>query len=80
MRPMTAKLDKVEIYSNGLPSVKSFDILSTCSSDHVPDEKDYISTSVRPMATKLDRVVGSSADLLSTKSHNLLITWSDKVV
>ena len=63
---MTAKIDKVEIYSKGPPSNKSFDALSTWSSDHVTDEKRYISTSVRPMTTKFDRMVGSNTGVLST--------------
>ena len=75
---MTAKLGKVEIYNKGPPSIKSFDALSTWSSDHVTDKERYISTSARTMAKKLDRVVGSNASLLSTKSHNLLITRSQK--
>ena len=65
---MTAKLDKVEVYSKGTPSIKSFDALITRSSSVVE-----ISISVGPMATKLDRVVDSNAVLLSIKSHNLLI-------
>ena len=73
------QLGKVEIYSKGPPSIKSFDALNTWSSDHVTDKKRYISTSAGTMAKKLDRMVGSDADLLSTKSHNLLITWSHKV-
>ena len=79
-KAMTAKLGKVEIYNKGPPSIKSFDALSTWSSDHVTDKKSYIFTSARTMAKKLDRVVGSNAGLLSTKSHNLLITWSHKVI
>ena len=77
---MTPKLGKVEIYNKGPPSIKSFDALSTWSSDHVTDKERYISTSARTMAKKLDRVVGSNASLLSTRSHNLLITWSHKVI
>ena len=73
-RSMTAKLGKVEIYSKGPPSIKSFDALSKWSRDPVTDKKGYISTSPRPLATKLGRVVSSNAGLLSTKSHNLLIT------
>ena len=69
---MTAKLGKVDIYNKGPPSIKSFDVLNTWSSDHVTDKKRYISTSARTMAKKLDRVVGSNKSLLSTKSHNLL--------
>ena len=80
MRPVTAKLDKVESYSKGPSFVKSLDISSTWSSDHMNDKKRYISTSARPMATKLERVVGSSAGLLSTKSYNLMIMWSNKVI
>ena len=79
-KAMTAKLGKVEIYNKGPPSIKSFDALSTWSSDHVTDKKRYISTSARTMTNKLDRVVGSNVGLLSTKSHNLLITWSHKVI
>ena len=79
MRPITAKLDKVKVYSKGPPSIESSDALITWSSYHETDGKRYISTSVRPMATKLDRVVRSNAGLLSIKSHNLLITWSCKV-
>ena len=79
-KAMTAKLRKVEIYNKGAPSIKSFDALSTWSSDHVTDKKSYIFTSARTMAKKLDRVVGSNAGFLSTKSHNLLITWSHKVI
>ena len=55
---MTAKLGKIEIYNKGPPSIKSFDALSTWSSDHVTDKKRYISISVETMAKKLDRVVG----------------------
>ena len=76
LKAMTAKLGKIEIYNKGPPSIKSFDALSTWSSDHVTDKKSYIFTSARTMAKKLDRVVGSNAGLLSTKSHNLLIKWS----
>ena len=78
-RPMTAKLDKVEVYSKGSPPIESFDTLITWSNYHMTDEKRYILTFARPMATKLDRVVGSTAGLLSIKSLNLLITWSQKV-
>ena len=77
---MTDKLGKVEIYSKEPSSMKSFDALSTGSSDHNTDKKDYILTSAGPMATKLDIVVGSNVGLLSTKSRNLLITWSSKVI
>ena len=55
---MIAKLEKVGIYSKWQPSMKSFDPLSTLSSDHVTDKKLYISTSARRMVTKRDRVVG----------------------
>ena len=78
-RPMTVKLDKVEVYSKGQPSIESFDALITWSNYHVTYQKRYISTSARPMATKLGRVMGSNTGLLSIKSHNLLITWSHKV-
>ena len=78
-RPMTTKLDKVEVYSKGPPSTESFDTLLTWSSYHMTDEKCYISTSARPMATKLYRVIGSNVGSLSIKSHNLFITWSHKV-
>ena len=74
---MTAKLGKVEIYNKGSPSMKSFEALSSRSSDHVTDKK-HISISGRTMAKKLDKVVGCG--LLSIKSHNLLITWSHKVI
>ena len=77
-KAVTAKLGKVEIYNKGPPSIRSFDALSTWSSDHVTDKKRYIPTSTRTMAKKLDRVVGSNACLLSIKSRNLLITWSKK--
>ena len=76
---MTAKPGKIEIYSKGPPSIKSFVALRMLSSDHVTDKKCYILTSARPIATKLDEVVGSNASLLSTKSQNLLIRWSHKV-
>ena len=36
---MAAKLRKVEIYNKGAPSIKSFDALSTGSSDHVTEKK-----------------------------------------
>ena len=55
---MTAKLGKVEIYSERPPSIKS-----TWVSDYVTDKKRYISNSGRPMATKIDRIVGSNAGL-----------------
>ena len=77
---MTVKLEKVRIYNNGSPSIKSFGALSAWSSDHVTDKKHYISTFATPMTNKLDRVVGSHAGLLCTKSHNLLITWSHKAI
>ena len=38
---MTAKLGKVEIYGKGLPVIKSSDVLSTWSSDHVADKKRF---------------------------------------
>ena len=77
---MTGKIDKVEVYSKGPPSIESFNALITWLSYHVAEGKRYISTLVPiPMATKLDRVVGFNAGLLSIKSHNLLITWSYKV-
>ena len=81
-RPMTAKIDKVDVYSKGPPSIESFDALITWPNYHMADGKRYISTSAGPMATKLDRVVGSIiyAGRLSIKSHNLLITWSYKVI
>ena len=78
-RPMTAKIDKVDVYSKGPPSIESFDALITWPSYHTTDGKPYISTSAGPMATKVDRVVGSNVGLLSIKSYNLLITWSYKV-
>ena len=77
-RAMTGKIDKVEVYSKGPPSIESFDALITWPSHHVADGKRHIWTSAGPMATKLDKVAGSNAGLLSTKSHNLLITWSYK--
>ena len=49
---MTAKVEKVEIYNKGAPSIKLSDALSTRSSDHVTDKKRYICASARPMATK----------------------------
>ena len=55
---MTAKLGKIEIYSERPPPIKS-----TWVSDYVTDKKRYISTSGRPMATKIDRIVGSNAGL-----------------
>ena len=77
---MTGKIDKVEVYSKGPPSIESFNALITWPSYHVADGKRHISTLVPiPTATKLDRVVGFNAGLLSIKSHNLLITWSYKV-
>ena len=79
-KALTAKLGKVEIYNKRSPSMKSFESLSSWSSDHVADKKRYISTSARTMAKKPDRVVDSKAGLLSTKPHNLLITWSHKVI
>ena len=36
---MAAKLEKVEIYSKGPPSIKSFDDLITWSNDYVTDKK-----------------------------------------
>ena len=66
MRPLTARPGKVDVYSNGPPSIES---LSMQSSGCVTDEKCYFSTSTRSMATKPDRVLGSNAGLLSTKSH-----------
>ena len=77
---MTAKIDKVDVYSKGPPSIESFDALITWPNYHMADGKRYISTSAGPMATKLDRVVGSNAGLLSIKSYNLLITWSYEVI
>ena len=77
--PMIAKLDNVEVYSKGQPSIEYFDILITWSGYHVTDGKRYILTSARPMVTKLDRVVGSNEDLLSIKSLSLLITCSHMV-
>ena len=41
-RTVTAKLGKVEIYNKGPQSIRSFDGLSTWSSDHVADKKRYI--------------------------------------
>ena len=78
-RSMTAKIDKVDVYSKGPSSIESFDALITWRSDHMTDGKRYISTSAGTMATKLDRVVGSNAGLSSIKSYDLLITWSYKV-
>ena len=80
LKAMAAKLGKVEIYNKRSPSMKSFESLSSWSSDRVADKKRYISTSARTMAMKLDRMVDSKAGLLSTKPHNLLITWSNKVI
>ena len=77
---MTAKLEKVETYSKGAPSIKSSDGFSPSSSDHVTDKERYISTSARTIAKKLDNLVCSNVGFLSTKSHNLLITWSHKVI
>ena len=77
---MTANLGKVEIYTKGPTSIKSFDALSTRSSNYVTDKNYYISTSTRPVATKPDNVIGSNGELLSTKSNNLLITRSHKVI
>ena len=37
-KAMTAKLGKVEIYNKGPPSIRSFDVSSTWSSDHVTDK------------------------------------------
>ena len=81
-RAMAGKIDMVEVYRKGSPSIESFGALITWPSYHVADGKRYISTSAGPMATKLDRVVGSIiyAGRLSIKSHNLLITWSYKVI
>ena len=53
LRAMTAKLGEVETYDKGPPSIKSFDTLSTWSSDHMTDKNHYISTSARPAANKL---------------------------
>ena len=78
-RPMTAKLNKVEVYSKGPPSIESFDALITWSSYHVTDEKHYIPTSARPTTIKLDIVMGPNARFVSIKSHDLLITCSYKV-
>ena len=61
-RPMTAKLDKVEVYGEGSLSIESFIASITWSSYHMTDEKRYISTSAKPVATKLDKVMGSNAD------------------
>ena len=72
---MAGKIDMVEVYRKGSPSIESFGALITWPSYHVADGKRYISTSAGPMATKLGRVVGSNAGLLSLRSHNLLITW-----
>ena len=49
-RPMTAKLNKVEVYSKEPPS---FDALITWSSYHVTKEKFYIPTSLRPWLPNL---------------------------
>ena len=56
---------KVELYNKGTQSIKYFDALSPWPSDHVTDEKGYISTTGRPMANKLDKVVGSVSGLSS---------------
>ena len=78
-RPMTAKIDKVDVYSKRPPSIESFDALIMWPCYHMTDEKHYISTSAGPVGSKLHRVVGSNAGLLYIKSYNLLITWSYKV-
>ena len=71
-RAMTCKVDKVEVYSKGPPSIESFDALIMWPSYHVADGKRYISTSAGPMAAKLDIVVGSNAGLLSIKSKKFV--------
>ena len=76
---MTAKIDKVDVYSKGPPSIESFDALIMWPCYHMTDGKCYISTSAGPVASKLHRVVGFNAGLLYIKSYNLLITWSYKV-
>ena len=78
-RAMTDKIDKVEVFSKGPPSMQSFDALITWTSYHKANGKRFISTSAGPMVNKFDRVLGVNASLSSIKLHNLLITWSYKV-
>ena len=52
-RPMTAKLDKAEVYSKGPASIGSFDALVVWSNYQVINEKRYISTSARPCLPNL---------------------------
>ena len=52
-RPMPGKLDKVEVYSKGPPSIESFDALITWSSLSRDKWKPYISISTRPCLPNL---------------------------
>ena len=56
-KPLTATLDKVEVYSKRPPSIESFDALITWSSYHVTNEKRYISTSARPWLPNLTELL-----------------------
>lgn len=62
---MATKLDKVTVYSKGLPSTESFDASIMWSGDHVMNEKHHTSASARHMATKLDRVVAFDKGLFT---------------
>ena len=66
-RPVTAKIDKLEVYIKGPSSIESFDALITLPSYHVTDGKCYISTCAGHMATIFDKAVGSNGGLLSIK-------------
>ena len=78
---LSAKLDKVEIYSKKVYGHHSFIFLTLWSSDQLITWliTNVISQRPRDLATKLDRVVSFNVCLLSIESNNLFITWSHEV-
>ena len=76
---MTAKLDRMVTYLEGLVTIKSHNTLITWSCKVTWQENQYISTTNVLMATKLGKMMTYFERLLTIKSFYALITWSSKV-
>ena len=68
-KPMTAKIDKVEVYSKGPPSIESFDLWS-CDQVITWQMENVISQLLQDLWL---------SNLTYIKSDNLFIKWSYKV-
>ena len=80
---MATKLGRLVTYYDGLPSLKSNDLLNTWSPEIMKRtiiKNYYITTVTMPMATKVARMVTYLEGCVSIKSHDPPIIGSCKII